>query len=135
MLWFIILNWIELTNFKKLVKWTLYENIVCGQTKILLVVYLDKQNSSWWWPLGGYLFVHRLCFYTAAFFSFFKFVNLIHFKIINHSILWFELKIIEFISVTSENDLSRKSELRNWLCQPLVYTVTKDSCPMGTCPM
>ena len=41
----------------------------------------------------------------------------------------------QVISVTSENDLSRKSGLWNWLCQPLVYTVTKDSCPTGTCPM
>ena len=30
---------------------------VPGQTKILLVVYLDKQKSSWWWPQRGFLFV------------------------------------------------------------------------------
>jgi len=34
------------------------------------------------------------------------------------------MKISKFISVDSENDLSRKSGLQNWLCQPLVYTVT-----------
>ena len=37
----------------------LYKYLVCGQTKILPVVYLDKQKSSWWciWtnknPPGG----------------------------------------------------------------------------------
>ena len=36
----------------------------------------------------------------------------------------------QVISVTSENDLSRKSGLWNWLCQPLVHTVMCRTCAL-----